>query len=109
MDSFDHDWRQMGREMESHPMFPERTNVVFVNVTDRDNIDVRIWERGAGETAASGTCATASAVLSAFLLKTAREVHVHSPGGTTDITWRDDGKVVITGTAEFAFAGEWPL
>ena len=109
MNSFDLDWRQIGREMESHAMFPERTNVVFVNVTDRENIDVRIWERGAGETAASGTCATAAAVLSTFLLKTGREVHVHSPGGTTDVTWRDDDKIVITGTAKFAFSGEWPL
>jgi diaminopimelate epimerase len=109
MDSIDLDWRQIGREMERLAMFPERTNVVFVTVRDRDNIDVRIWERGAGETAASGTCATAAAVLSAFLLKTGREVHVHSPGGTTDVTWRQDDKIVITGKAEFAFSGEWPL
>jgi diaminopimelate epimerase len=109
MDSFDLDWRQMGRELESHAMFPERTNVVFVKVEDRDNIDVRIWERGAGETAASGTCATAAAVLSAFLLKTDREVHVHSPGGTTEVLWRDDDKIVITGSAKFIFSGEWPL
>jgi diaminopimelate epimerase len=109
MDSLAIDWRQIGRELETHPMFPERTNVVFVTVRDRDNIDVRIWERGAGETAASGTCATGAAVLSSFLLKASREVHVHSPGGTTDVTWRDDGKIVITGTAKFAFLGEWPL
>lgn len=108
MDSLDLDWRQIGRELENHEMFPERTNVVFVNVRDRSNIDVRIWERGAGETAASGTCATGAAVLSAFLLKTGRELHVHSPGGTTDVTWRQDDKIVITGTAEFAFSGEWP-
>ena len=109
MDSFDIDWRQMGRELESHAMFPERTNVVFVTVRDRENIEVRIWERGAGETAASGTCATGAAVLSAFLLKTGREVHVHSPGGTTDVTWRGDNKIILTGSATFAFSGEWPL
>jgi len=109
MDSFDLDWRQIGRELEKHTMFPERTNVVFVTVRDRENIDVRIWERGAGETAASGTCATAAAVLSAFLLKTGREVHVHSPGGTTDVVWRDDDRIVITGSAKLAFKGEWPI
>jgi diaminopimelate epimerase len=109
MDSFDLDWRQMGRELENHAMFPDRTNVVFVNVRDRENIDVRIWERGAGETAASGTCATAAAVLSAFLLKTERAVHVHSPGGTTDVVWRDDDQIVITGSAKYIFSGEWPL
>ncbi|MFL6373180.1 MAG: diaminopimelate epimerase, partial [Pyrinomonadaceae bacterium] len=86
-----------------------RTNVVFVTVRDRENIDIRIWERGAGETAASGTCATGAAVLSSFLLKTSRDVRVHSPGGTTDITWRQDDKIVITGTAKYAFSGEWPL
>jgi len=109
MDSFDIDWRQIGRELEKHKLFPERTNVVFVTVRDRENIDVRIWERGAGETAASGTCATAAAVLSAFLLKTGRDVHVHSPGGTTDVVWRDDNQIVITGSAQLAFTGEWPL
>jgi diaminopimelate epimerase len=109
MDSFDLDWRQMGREMESHAMFPQRTNAVFVSVLDRENIDIRIWERGAGETAASGTCATAAAVLSAFLLKTGRDVHVHSPGGTTDVSWRNDDRIVLTGQAKYIFSGEWPL
>jgi diaminopimelate epimerase len=109
MDGSDLDWRQMGREMESHKLFTERTNVVFVKVTDRENIDILIWERGAGETASSGTCSTAAAVVSAFLLKTGREVHVHSPGGTTDVIWRDDDRIVITGSATLAFCGEWPL
>lgn len=109
MDTFDIDWRQMGRELESHAIFPERTNVVFVNVRDRGNVEVRIWERGAGETAASGTCATGAAVLSAFLLKTDREVHVHSPGGVTQVTWRDDDRIVLTGSARFVFSGEWPV
>src|SRR6476469_2266199 len=98
MDSFDLDWRQIGKELERNKMFPERKNVVFVTVRDRENIYVRIWERGAGETAASGTCATAAAILSAFLLKTAREVNVHSPGGTTDVIWRNDDQIVITGS-----------
>lgn len=108
MNSFDLDWRQIGRELEKHAMFPERTNVVFVNVTDRENIDVRIWERGAGETNASGTCAAAAAVMSAFLLKTERDMQVHSPGGTTRIVWRNDDEIVITGTADLVFCGAWP-
>ena len=108
MNSFDIDWRQMGRELEKHPSFPERTNVVFINVRDRQNIDVRIWERGAGETNASGTCAAAAAVMSAFLLKTGRDVRVHSPGGMTHILWRNDEEMVITGTAELIFCGVWP-
>ena len=108
MNSFDIDWRQMGRELEKHAAFPERTNVVFINVRDRENVDVRIWERGAGETNASGTCAAAAAVMSAFILKTGRDVLVHSPGGVTHILWRGDEEMVITGTAELAFCGTWP-
>ena len=108
MNSFDIDWRQMGRELEKHALFPERTNVVFVNVLDRENIEVRIWERGAGETNASGTCSAGAAVLSAFLLKTGRDVRVHSPGGITHILWRKDDEMVITGSAELVFCGIWP-
>jgi diaminopimelate epimerase len=107
MDTFDIDWRQMGRELESHQIFPERTNVAFVNVVDRQNIDIRIWERGAGETTASGTCSSGAAVLSAFLLKTERKLSVHSPGGTTEVEWRNDDEIVICGTAEVVFRGEW--
>lgn len=109
MNGFDLDWRQMGRELESHAMFPERTNVVFVNVVDRENVDVRIWERGAGETPASGTCAAAAAVMSAFHDKTGREVDVHSPGGTTHVVWRDGGEIVLTGSAGLVHCGEWPI
>ena len=88
MNSFDLDWRQMGREMERNAMFPERTNVVFANVVDRATIEVRIWERGAGETSASGTCASGAAILSAFQNKTGREVNVRSSGGTSRVLWR---------------------
>lgn len=109
MNSFDLDWRQMGRELEKHAMFPERTNVVFVNVLDSENVEVRIWERGAGETAASGTCSAAAAVMSAYQSKTGRDINVHSPGGTTHVRWRDDDdEIVLTGRADLAYCGEWP-
>jgi diaminopimelate epimerase len=108
VDNFNIDWRAVGREMETHDVFPERVNVVFVKVIDNKNLEIRIWERGAGETAASGTCASGAAVLSAFLLKTERTLNVHSEGGVTKITWRDDDKLVITGSATLAFCGEWP-
>ncbi len=108
VDNFDFDWRGLGRSMETHDKFPERANIVFVKVVDRKNIDIRIWERGAGETFASGTCASAAAVLSALALKTERKVHVHSEGGTTLVNWREDDEIVITGRADLAFCGEWP-
>ena len=95
--------------MEIHPKFPERVNVVFVRVIDHSNIELRIWERGAGETSASGTCSSGAAVLSAFMLKTDRTVNVHSPGGITKVIWREDDEIVITGRADLAFTGEWPL
>lgn len=109
VEKFDFDWRVLGRELEYHPRFPDRANIVFVRVEDRENIEIRIWERGAGETSASGTCASGSAVLSAFLLKTGREVKVTSPGGMTNVVWRaDDDEIVITGRADLAFSGAWP-
>ena len=105
---FDPNWQAIARELENHKRFPDRVNAVFVKIDDRQNIDLRIWERGAGETAASGTCASGAAVLSAFLLKTERQLLVHSPGGTTEVNWRDDDEIVITGNAVFVYNGEWP-
>ena len=107
VENFDFDWRSVGRSMEMHDRFPERANIVFVKIGGRDTIELRIWERGAGETAASGTCSSGAAVLSAFLLKTDRQVKVESPGGTTDILWRDDDEMVITGRADLSYCGEW--
>ena len=109
VDNFDFDWRKVGESLETHERFPERVNVVFVKVIDRGNIELLIWERGAGETSASGTCSSGAAVLSAFLLKTERTVKVHSPGGTTDVVWRDDDEIVITGRADLSYSGEWPI
>lgn len=108
VNEFEPEWRRIGRALEIHERFPERVNAVFVLIKDRSNIELRIWERGAGETAASGTCACGAAVLAAFLLKAERQVLVHSPGGTTDVHWRDDDEIVITGRAEYVYDGEWP-
>src|SRR6185436_239520 len=97
------DWRTIGRKLETHPQFPERTNVVFIRVSDRHTIELRIWERGVGETEASGTCSCAAAVAAMVNGKTERLITVLMPGGTARIHWRgndDAGEVVITGTAE---------
>ncbi|MGH9820112.1 MAG: diaminopimelate epimerase, partial [Pyrinomonadaceae bacterium] len=110
VEAFDFDWRGLGRKMEEHEAFPERANIVFVKVLDSENIDIRIWERGAGETSSSGTCASAAAVLSAFTGKTERTVSVHSPGGVTEVYWRDsDDEILLTGRADLAYCGEWPI
>ena len=109
VEDFNFDWRGVGRAMETHEIFPERANIVFVRIMDRENLEIRIWERGAGETAASGTCASGAAVLSALTQGSNRHVFVHSPGGVTEVLWRDDDEIVITGRADFSYCGEWPV
>jgi diaminopimelate epimerase len=110
VDDFDAlDWRRIGKTIETHEQFPERTNVVFVRVINRDTIELRIWERGVGETEASGTCSCAAAVAAMIKEQTERLVTVLMPGGTARIQWREsgDGEVVITGSAEVVYAGDW--
>jgi diaminopimelate epimerase len=107
-DDFDSlDWRAIGKRIENHPRFPDRTNVVFVRVVDRKLIELRIWERGVGETTASGTCSCAGAVAAMVNDKTDRDVRVVMEGGEVQIQWRADDQVVITGTAEVVYSGQW--
>jgi diaminopimelate epimerase len=101
------DWRRLGPLIENHPRFPERTNVIFVRVRDRGNVEERIWERGVGETESSGTCSCAAVVASVINKKADRQVSVHAPGGVIPIEWRDDGEVVLTGRADVVYSGEW--
>lgn len=101
------DWRAIGKQIENHPLFPERTNVVFVRVIDRNAIELRIWERGVGETTASGTCSCAGAVAAMVNEKTERDLRVVMEGGEVRIKWRPDDQVVITATAEVVYSGEW--
>jgi diaminopimelate epimerase len=101
------DWRRLGPVIESHALFPERTNVEFVRVRDRTHIEARVWERGAGETLSSGTGACAAAVASVINGRADRRLRVEMPGGLLEVHWRDDGEVLLTGTAEVVYAGEW--
>jgi len=103
------DWRRLGPLIENHPQFPERTNVIFIRVRDRRNIEERIWERGVGETESSGTCSCAAVVASVINDKTDRRVNVHAPGGIIPIEWRADDEVVLTGHADVIYSGEWLL
>ena len=103
------DWRRLGPLIENHPQFPERTNVIFIRVRDRRNIEERIWERGVGETESSGTCSCAAMVASVVNGKTDRQVDVHAPGGIIPIEWREDDEVVLTGRADVIYTGEWLL
>jgi diaminopimelate epimerase len=108
VENFDElDWRRIGKAIENHENFPDRTNVVFIRVLDRERIELRIWERGVGETTASGTCSCAAAVAAMINEKTDRLVTAIMPGGEAKIHWREDDEVVITGSAAVIYAGEW--
>jgi diaminopimelate epimerase len=104
------EWRNLGKSIETHERFPDRTNVIFVRVVDRRTIELRIWERGVGETEASGTCSCAAAVAAMIKDETDRAVDVIMPGGRAKIRWLGDGdrgEVVITGSAEVIYDGDW--
>ena len=105
----DIDWRRVGKAIENHEQFPDRTNVVFIRVLDRERIELRIWERGVGETTASGTCSCAAAVAAMINGKTDRLVTAIMPGGEARIGWRADGEVVITGSAQVVYEGDWKV
>jgi diaminopimelate epimerase len=99
---------EVGPKIERHPAFPNRTNVEFVQVLDRNNIRMRIWERGCGETLASGSGSSASAVASIVNGLTARDVNVHVRLGRLRISWPENGAIAMTGPATEVFSGLWP-
>ncbi|HYE66748.1 MAG TPA: diaminopimelate epimerase [Pyrinomonadaceae bacterium] len=108
VDDFDSlDWRRVGRALETHSQFPDRANIVFVRALDRSSIELRIWERGVGETFSSGTCSCAAVVASVINGKTERRVNVQTPGGRLEVEWREDGEVTLTGRADVVYSGEW--
>jgi diaminopimelate epimerase len=108
VDNFsDLDWRRIGKAIENHPQFPDRTNVVFVRPINRQLIELRIWERGVGETTASGTCSCGGAVAAMVNDKADRDVRVLMEGGEVEISWRADNEVVITATAEVVYSADW--
>ena len=97
-----------GPLLEKATEFPNRINVEFVSVIDRDNIEMRVWERGSGETLACGTGACASAVASVLNDKTSREMNVKLLGGTLRIEWDETSNTVyMTGPATEVFSGTY--
>ena len=95
-----------GPLIEKHSLFPNRTNVEFVEVKDRENIHIRVWERGVGETPSCGTGAVAASVMSTKKGLTNRDVTVHLKGGNLFIQWNKDGRVFMSGEAKEVFRGE---
>ena len=102
------EWRGIGAEIESHPFFPGRTNVEFIRVIGRNEIEVLFWERGVGETLASGTGAAAAAVASILKGLTDRSIKVRTAMGSLTVEWPEGGEVLQTGPAEVVFSGDYP-
>ena len=98
---------EIGPKFEKHPAFPESVNTEFVRVIDRRTVEMRVWERGSGETLACGTGACAVAVASVLNGYTEDEVMVRLLGGDLKIFWdRTENLVYMTGPAEVVFEGE---
>lgn len=101
--------KTLGPLIEHWPIFPEKTNVELVQLINPEEIKMRVWERGAGETLACGTGACAAVVAGVKNRLTDRIVKVHLPGGDLDINWRKDGRVLMSGPAKEVFKGEFDL
>ncbi len=98
----------IGPMIEHHPLFPRRTNVEFVRVIDRNILQMRVWERGAGETLACGTGACASLVAAVLGGHANRTVQMKLSGGNLQVQWSaEDNHVYQTGPAAFVYDGEW--
>lgn len=98
---------KVGPLVENHPLFPDRANVSFAQVTDRAHVTLRVWERGAGATLACGTAACATLVAGVRLNRLDRIADIALPGGTLVVEWRErDGHVLMTGPTEESFSGE---
>ena len=100
---------KIGPSFENHTCFPKRVNTEFVRVIDRHTAEMRVWERGSGETLACGTGTCAVAVACVLNGLTEDAITVHLLGGDLYIEWdREKNTVYMTGPAEAVFDGEWP-
>jgi diaminopimelate epimerase len=98
---------EIGPRFEHHPFFPRRVNTEFVEVVTPEELRMRVWERGSGETAACGTGACAALVAAVLNGKTQRRAVVHLKGGDLDVEWQTaDNHVMMTGAAVEVFSGE---
>lgn len=101
------DVKGLGPKIENHPLFPEKTNVEFVEVIDRETLKMRVWERGSGETLACGTGASASLVAAVLTGRAKEHATVRLLGGELFIQWdREENSLYMTGPAVTVFDGE---
>jgi len=102
------DWHRIGAAIETHPFFPRRTNVEFVRVLSRGEIEVRFWERGVGETLASGTGSAGAAAAAILKGLVDRAVTVRTAIGSLRVEWPVGGQILQTGPAEVALTAVFP-
>jgi len=98
---------EVGPEIEHNSLFPERTNFEIAQVINRKYIEVRVWERGAGETLACGSGACATAVIAHLKGYTDNVVDIMLPGGKLTISWDEVGDVYLDGPVAEVFSGQW--
>lgn len=98
---------EIGPQVEVHPMFPNRINAEFIEIISQNEMIMRVWERGSGETQACGTGACASAVAGVLTGRTERNVLIHLPGGDLRLEWSDSDEVYMTGPAVEVYEGVW--
>lgn len=98
-----------GPLLEHNAIFPARANIEFAQVIDEHNIEVRVWERGVGETLACGTGACATAVAALLTERAASPVNIKLPGGSLQIEWQPGGSVYMSGPARTVYQGEITL
>ena len=97
---------KLGSKLETHPQFPNRANIGFCQVVDRNQLNLRVFERGVGETRACGTGACAAAVVNIAAGRVNNKVNVTLPGGTLQIEWQGEGHpVLMTGPATTVYEG----
>ncbi len=101
--------RTLGPAIEHHPRFPERINAHLVSIESRQEVRMRSWERGAGETQACASGAAAVTVACIAEHRTDGDIRLALPGGTLQGQWDGQGGVRITGPAQRVFTGSWPL
>jgi diaminopimelate epimerase len=110
VEDFEFDWRSQGAAIEHHPRFPNRTNVSFIRVVDAHTLDVRFFERGAGETMSSGTGSTGAAAAAVARGLASSPVTVLTPAGPLGLRWEHED-ILLAGPAEIVARGEfiWPV
>lgn len=95
----------VGKKIECHAMFPEKTNVEFAHIIDGENIRMRVWERGTGITDACGTGACATLIAASARGLSSRAAYIHLDGGKLHIAWNAQGRIIMSGAVAYVYEG----